>query len=94
MIFFACTNYNGINPETYDGIVVKTMGTPNIVVATFNSYDPMYDYQNFISWAESIGDDNVGFCDSIKQFAKDYKQVSAPDSENMLSMVYGEHQDC
>lgn len=94
MIFFACTNYNGSNPDTYDGIVVTTMGEPNIVVATFNTYDPLYDYQNFFSWIESIGDDNVGFCESIKKFAKDYKQESEHDSSLMLSMVYGEQQDC
>ncbi|WP_318508924.1 hypothetical protein [Bacillus sp. T3] len=94
MIFFACTNYNGTNPETYNGIQVTTLGDPNIVVATFNSYDPLYDYQNFISWTESIGDENVGFCDSLKHFAKDYKTVSNHDAALMLSMVYGDHQDC
>lgn len=94
LIFFACTNYNGNNPETYDGIVVTTLGNPNIVVANFNSYDPLYDYQNFVSWTESIGDDNIGFCDSLKYFAEDYKKVSEYDSALMLSMIYGEHQEC
>ncbi|MGJ7921574.1 hypothetical protein [Neobacillus sp. LXY-4] len=94
MIFFACTKHDESDPKNYNGIEVTTLGDPNIVVATFNSYDPLYDYQNFISWTESIGDDNVGFCDSLKAFAKSYKNVSEHDSALMLSMVYGDHQDC
>ncbi|KKI90208.1 hypothetical protein WQ54_19660 [Bacillus sp. SA1-12] len=94
MIFYACVKYDEQNPETYKGIEVTTLGHSQDVIASFNSYDPLQDYHNFVSWTESVGDDNVGFCDSLKHFAKDYEHISANDSNEMLRMVYGEHQDC
>lgn len=94
MIFYACIKYEEHQPDTYKGIEVTTLGNQNDVVASFGSYDPLEDFRNFVSWSESVGDDNVGFCDSLKHFAKDYEKVSDHDSTQMLSMVYGEHQDC
>ena len=94
MIFYACVKYEEHQPDTYKGIEVTTLGNQNDVVASFDSYDPLEDYRNFVSWSESVGDDNVGFCDTLKHFAKDYEEVSDHDSTQMLSMVYGEHQDC
>jgi hypothetical protein len=94
VIFFACIKYEESNPETYKGIEVTTLGNPDDVVATFESYDPLQDFQNFVSWTESVGDDNVGYCDSLNHFAKDYQKISEQDASVMLSMVYGDHQDC
>lgn len=94
LIFFACIKYEEANPETYRGIEVTTLGNPNDVVATFESYDPVQDFHNFVSWTESVGDDNVAYCDSLKHFAKDYQKISEHDASEMLSMVYGTHQDC
>jgi hypothetical protein len=94
MIFYACVKYDEIHTNTYKGIEVTTIGNPNDVVATFESYDPVEDYHNFASWSESVGEDNVGFCDSLKHFAQDYKNVSSHGSEEMLAMIYGDHVDC
>lgn len=94
MIFYACVKYDEVNPETYKGIEVATLGNPEDVVAKFESYDPVQDYHNFASWSEGVGEDNVGFCDSLKHFAHDYEKVSNEDSHEMLAMIYGEHADC
>ncbi len=94
MIFYACVNYAEHDPKTYKGIEVTTLGDSSDVVAKFESYDPLEDYRNFVSWSEGVGLDNVGFCDTFKHFAKDYQAVSEEASGQMLSMVYGDHQDC
>lgn len=94
MIFYACVKYAEEHPETYQGIEVTTLGNSDDVVAKFNSYDPLQDFHNFVSWSESVGEDNVGFCDSLKHFAKDYHEVSYDAAEEMLKMIYGDHQDC
>jgi hypothetical protein len=93
MIFYACVKYNEHHPETYKGIEVTTLGSSD-VIANFESYDPLQDYHNFVSWSEGVGQDNVGFCDSLKHFAKDYENVSDEASQEMMSMIYGEHSDC
>ncbi|MDQ0228940.1 hypothetical protein [Metabacillus malikii] len=93
MIFYACVKYDDKKPDTYKGIEVTMLGSDE-VVASFESYDPLQDYHNFVSWSESVGDDNVGFCDSLKHFAKDYQQISMDAAEEMLNIVYGEHQEC
>jgi hypothetical protein len=94
MIFYACVKYDELNPETYKGIEVTTLGNASDVIAEFESYDPVEDFRNFKSWAEGIGEDNVGFCDSLRHFAKDYQEISGSDSAEMLSMIYGGHEDC
>lgn len=94
MIFYACVKYDEHQPDTYKGIEVTTIGNSEDVVASFHSYDPLEDYRNFVSWSESVGDDNVGFCDSLKHFAKDYTNVSKDDSSQMITMIYGEHREC
>ncbi|WP_246939533.1 hypothetical protein [Bacillus pinisoli] len=76
------------------GLKVTTIGNESDVVASFESYDPVQDYRNFKSWSEGVGEDNVGFCDSLRHFAKDYQEISNEDSDEMLSMIYGEHEDC
>ncbi|MFE8699543.1 hypothetical protein ACFYKX_02775 [Cytobacillus sp. FJAT-54145] len=93
MIFYACVKYDEHNPGTYKGIEVTTLGS-NDVVASFESYDPLEDYRNFVSWSEGVGEDNVGICDSFKHFAKDYQTVSDDASTMMISMVYGDHGEC
>ncbi|QOR66215.1 hypothetical protein IM538_21020 [Cytobacillus suaedae] len=94
MIFYACVKYDESHPDTYHGIEVTTLGDSNDVVASFESYDPLQDYHNFASWSESVGEDNVGICDTLKHFAKDYKSVDSDASSQMLSMIYGDHQNC
>ncbi|SIC41958.1 Uncharacterised protein [Mycobacteroides abscessus subsp. abscessus] len=52
-----------------------------------------------IKWPNSnlmirVGENNVGFCDTFKAFAHDYRQVSEEDSEKMISMLYGDHGSC
>jgi hypothetical protein len=94
MIFYACVKYDEVQTETYKGIEVTALGNDADVIATFESYDPVEDYRNLASWAEGVGEDNVGFCDSLKHFAKDYEYVSNYDSTEMISMIYGEHDDC
>jgi hypothetical protein len=93
MIFYACVKYEEQDPNSYKGIEVTTLGS-NDKVAEFESYDPLEDYRNFASWAESVGEQNVGFCDTFKTFAHDYRQVSEEDSEKMISMLYGDHGSC
>ncbi|MBM7602192.1 hypothetical protein JOC75_000162 [Metabacillus crassostreae] len=94
MIFYACIKSDPNNVNSYKGIEVSTLGNSTDVVARFESYDPLEDFRNFVSWSEGVGDDNVGFCDSLKSFAKQYEVISENDSHQMLSMVYGEHFEC
>ncbi|MDZ5471624.1 hypothetical protein SM124_07665 [Bacillus sp. 31A1R] len=94
MIFYACVKYDEHQPQTYKGIEVSMLGISSDIVATFESYDPLEDFRNFVSWSEGVGEDNVGYCDSLKHFAKDYSAVSEDASKIMLSMIYGQHQDC
>ncbi|MEN8699964.1 hypothetical protein [Bacillus infantis] len=93
MIFYACVKYEEHDPNSYKGIEVTTLGSDD-KVAEFESYDPLEDYRNFASWAESVGENNVGFCDTLKAFAHDYRQVSEEDSEKMIYMLYGDHVSC
>ncbi|MFD1737058.1 hypothetical protein ACFSCX_10895 [Bacillus salitolerans] len=94
MIFYACVIYDEHNPNTYKGIEVTTLGNKSDVVARFESYDPLQDYHNFASWSEGVGIDNVGFCDSLKHFANDYKRVSESAAHEMVNMIYGDHDNC
>ncbi|WP_456275349.1 hypothetical protein [Bacillus sp. AK128] len=94
MIFYTCVKYDELNPETYKGIEVTSLGNESDVIAKFESYDPVQDFRNFKSWSEGVGEDNVAFCDSLRHFAKDYQEVSNDDSAEMLSMIYGGHEDC
>lgn len=94
MIFYACAKYDEHNPNTYKGIEVTTLGNSDDVVVSFESYDPLQDFHNFASWCESVGEDNVGICDSIKHFAKDYSKISDDASQQMISMIYGDHGNC
>lgn len=94
MIFYACVKYDEHNVDSYKGIEVALLGNPQEVVATFESYDPLEDFRNFVSWSEGVGEDNVGFCDSLKHFALDYEKVSNEASSQMVHMVYGDHDEC
>lgn len=94
MIFYACVKYDEHKLDTYKGIEVSMLGDKSDVVAVFESYDPVEDFRNFVSWSEGVGEDNVAFCDTLNHFAKDYSKISKDDSEEMLSMIYGDHEDC
>ncbi|APH04771.1 hypothetical protein [Bacillus weihaiensis] len=94
MIFYACVSSDKELLKSYKGIEVSVLGQPSEIVARFESYDPLEDYHNFVSWAEGVGEDNVGYCDSLKRYAEEYKKVSKEDSVKMISMIYGSHDIC